>query len=218
MIDSNPGINITSVSPETTRAELSNHFRALYPLALAKYTLRREMKATITVSGYPGQYTLTPSSITYYNLKKRYTGACNTATIVFRQEMLPIESKQGNNSIEVLWTPSSNAGIVGYRVYKRTSTSDYNLVNSFYTTGLSYTDTDIQNSVAYYYRVAAVDQSGNEIDVSPETAEMLLNTKIRTYGAPVGQSIAIGDIDGNGIPDLVVGNPYSGNKGISREG
>ncbi len=181
------GISITSMSPGATTAEVIQTTSERYIHLLWKnIPSGAEMKATITVSGYSGQYTLTPSSITYYNLKKRYTGACNTATIVFRQEMLPIESKQGNNSIEVLWTPSSNAGIVGYRVYKRTSISDYNPVNSFYTTGLSYTDTDVQNSVAYYYRVAAVDQSGNEIDVSPETAEMLLNTKIRTYWCPCG--------------------------------
>ena len=209
-------VSITSISPGATTAEVIQTTSESYIHLLWKnIPSGTEMKASFKISSnILGNTRLFPSSTAYYNQKKRYTGVCNTAFIAFRQETIPIESKvRVINAIEILWRPSSNAGVVGYRIYKRTSISDYNPVNSFYTTGLRYTDTDVQNSVAYYYRVAAVDQSGNEIDVSPETAEMLLNTTIKTYSAPpVRSSVAIGDIDGNGIPDIAVSTPSPTNR------
>ncbi|MGD9578485.1 MAG: FG-GAP-like repeat-containing protein, partial [Syntrophorhabdus sp.] len=201
------GVSITGTSPGAAIAEVDTSARSVH-LFWQNIPPGTEMQATIKVNstGNEGEYMLTPSSSTYYNRNKRYYGPCSTARVVFRKDMLPIESRAINNSIIVLWKPSSNPSTVGYRLYKRTSTTDYDIANSFYVTGLTYTDINVQNSVAYYYKVAALDQTGNELEVSPETAEMFLNTKIRTYGASVREKMAIGDIDGNGIPDLAVGS------------
>ncbi len=204
-------ISIISTSPTPATASVDTTAHTIHFL-WNNVPVGSEMRAAIKISSPQNEsaYQLTPSLSTYYNGKKKYTGTCNGAAIISstKVDTAPIESTAGINSILIKWPQSTNVNAVGYRLYKRTSTTSYTLVNSFYVTELSYTDTNVQDSVAYYYKVAAVDQAGNELEMSPETAEMIQNPAvIRTYGAPAGSSRAIGDIDGNRMPDLIVGTP-----------
>jgi len=53
--------------------------------------------------------------------------------------------------------------VVGYNVYRSTvNGGPYSIMNGSLISGLSYTDTTVQNGVLYYYVVTAVDGSGNE--------------------------------------------------------
>lgn len=102
------GVSITGTSPGAAIAEVDTSARSVH-LFWQNIPPGTEMQATIKVNstGNEGEYMLTPSSSTYYNRNKRYYGPCSTARVVFRKDMLPIESRAINNSIIVLWKPSS---------------------------------------------------------------------------------------------------------------
>jgi fibronectin type 3 domain-containing protein len=53
--------------------------------------------------------------------------------------------------------------VSGYNVYRSTvSGNSYTKINSSLVTGLTFTDSTVQNGTTYYYVTTAVDSSGNE--------------------------------------------------------
>jgi hypothetical protein len=61
--------------------------------------------------------------------------------------------------VPLTWTPSTSAGVTGYRVYRGTSTTP---LNSTPVTGTTYTDTTVAAGTTYSYTVTALDSSGQE--------------------------------------------------------
>lgn len=73
----------------------------------------------------------------------------------------------GNRQISLDWANNVEADLAGYNVYRSTtSTGTYTKVNSSLVTTSAYTNTGLQRRTTYYYRVTAVDTSGNESAVS----------------------------------------------------
>jgi fibronectin type 3 domain-containing protein len=66
-------------------------------------------------------------------------------------------------SVALSWTASTST-VVGYYVYRSTTSgTGYAKLNaSSAATGLTYTDTTVQNGTTYYYVTTAVDSSGTE--------------------------------------------------------
>lgn len=65
------------------------------------------------------------------------------------------------------WTENTEEDLAGYSVYRTTTWgTDYVRLNETPLTQAGYIDTDVVNGTMYYYRVTAVDTSGNESDVS----------------------------------------------------
>jgi hypothetical protein len=61
------------------------------------------------------------------------------------------------------WTASTSANVAGYNMYRgTTSGGPYAKVNSALIAGTTYTDTNVQAGVTYYYVATAVDTSNNE--------------------------------------------------------
>ena len=65
------------------------------------------------------------------------------------------------HSVSLSWTPSTSAGVIGYNVYRgTTSGGPYTLLTSSPVAGTTYTDTTVQAARTYYYVATAV-SSGN---------------------------------------------------------
>jgi len=71
-------------------------------------------------------------------------------------------------SVVLGWTASTST-VAGYNVYRATvSGGPYTRVNPSLVAGLGFTDTNVVSGTTYYYRVTAVDSSGNESVYSNE--------------------------------------------------
>jgi fibronectin type 3 domain-containing protein len=70
---------------------------------------------------------------------------------------------QTPHSVVLTWNASTST-VVGYYVYRSTTSgTGYAKLNaSSAATGLTYTDTTVQNGTTYYYVTTAVDSSGTE--------------------------------------------------------
>jgi TolB protein len=67
----------------------------------------------------------------------------------------------GSHSVSLTWKASTSGNVVGYNVYRGSSSGSYGLLNSMNST-TSYTDTTVQNGQTYSYVVTAVDSTGAE--------------------------------------------------------
>jgi hypothetical protein len=68
-----------------------------------------------------------------------------------------------SHSVTLNWAASSSSGVVGYYVYRSTTSgSSYSRVNSSASSALQYTDGTVSSGTTYYYVVTAVDSSGSE--------------------------------------------------------
>jgi hypothetical protein len=73
------------------------------------------------------------------------------------------------HSIDLSWTPDSEADLAGYLVYRREGTSSPVRISPAQPLpGPSYRDLTVQPGHQYFYSVSAIDRSGNESAKSPE--------------------------------------------------
>src|SRR5262249_16689334 len=125
-----------------------------------------------------------------------------------------LDASTGANVIQVSWTPSTDADLAGYHVYRSASVSGpwprvtqdcLGRVAYFRNTGLA-------PSTLYYYRVTAVDSSGNEGAPSPSSFINTNPAQLSGWPIPLGASssctAAVGDITGDGQKELVAGNDH----------
>ena len=68
-----------------------------------------------------------------------------------------------SHSVTLNWTASSSTGVVGYYVYRSTTSgSSYSRLNSSPSSAIKYTDGTVSSGATYYYVVTAVNSSGTE--------------------------------------------------------
>ena len=77
-----------------------------------------------------------------------------------------------SSSINISW--NSVIGATGYRIYRSTSTSTFTEVGTSETT--SYSDTGLNASITYYYRVAAYNSNGTGVQSNTVNAKILPDT------------------------------------------
>ena len=65
------------------------------------------------------------------------------------------------HSVSLSWKPSTSSNVVGYNVYRGSTSGSYGLLNSMNSATI-YTDTTVQNGQTYFYVVTAVDSAGSE--------------------------------------------------------
>jgi len=68
-----------------------------------------------------------------------------------------------SHSVTLNWAASSSSGVVGYYVYRSTTSgSSYSRINSSALSAVKYTDGTVSSGKTYYYVVTAVNSSGTE--------------------------------------------------------
>ncbi|HEY6572972.1 MAG TPA: FG-GAP-like repeat-containing protein, partial [Candidatus Eisenbacteria bacterium] len=119
-----------------------------------------------------------------------------------------------SDRITLGWTAAPTAGLLGYHVYRavddgsplvRVTPAPIRAIPEFEESGLSLL-------TRYRYAVTAVDSSGNEGALStPIVASTTPSAAIgwpAEFGQPTSSNVCIGDLDGDGRPELVVGADY----------
>ncbi len=136
-------------------------------------------------------------------------------TVEFREPIaagnLQFDTSLGEDRIYMWWDASPSPDVDRYRVYHSTTAGGpYVQATRDLVEHTTFTDIELTPSTRYYYVVAAIDESGNESPVSPEASAT--TTPPMQYGWPnelpmeSSNSPAIGDIDGDGDVEVIVGN------------
>ncbi|MFJ8637044.1 fibronectin type III domain-containing protein [Streptomyces sp. NPDC093568] len=98
-----------------------------------------------------------------------------------------LTSTPADDSTKVAWAASEDAGVTGYRVYRRTApTGAWSLLGS--TSGTSYADTSAPKGKAYYY-VAAVD--AQDADSVPSAESVVDRLTPATASGPAAPKLAL---------------------------
>jgi hypothetical protein len=83
-------------------------------------------------------------------------------------------SPQAVHLVSLSWTGSPTATVAGYNVYRSTvSGSLFARVNAAPVSGLTYTDSTVQNGVTYYFVATAVDTNGLESVFSNQVSAVI---------------------------------------------
>jgi hypothetical protein len=133
-------------------------------------------------------------------------GTCLPAATV-QPPLDPVASIVGGQ-VALNWNPSPTAGIVRYDVYRSLYQADPAPALAGQTTGMLIT---FPPGGSYYYRVRAV-RAGDQSSPSPEMAAVpCAPSAAAAYAAgDTPAAVALGDFEGNGIPDLAVADAGSG--------
>ncbi|MGH9746655.1 MAG: choice-of-anchor D domain-containing protein [Candidatus Acidiferrales bacterium] len=78
------------------------------------------------------------------------------------------------HSVDLSWTASSTSGVVGYNIYRGTTTGGpYSILDSAPVAADDFTDSTVQSSQTYFYVVRAIDGSGTESSNSSEVQAII---------------------------------------------
>jgi fibronectin type 3 domain-containing protein len=79
------------------------------------------------------------------------------------------------HSVTLNWEASGSSDVVGYNVYRGTTSGVYTLINTSLVAPTSYTDSSVESgqNITYYYVVTAVASSGEESTNSNQAAAVV---------------------------------------------
>ncbi len=133
--------------------------------------------------------------------------ACTPVSYSAPSAPVSLEIVPGYGFISLIWAaPIEDGGsdITAYHVY-RGETPDSMAMVSTLGNALSYMDLGLTNGIEYHYAVSASNSEG-EGNLSA------------TVNATPGQSIPVGDIDGDGVPDNIDAFPTDPNESVDTDG
>jgi hypothetical protein len=126
---------------------------------------------------------------------------------------LVIDPSLGPDRLRVTWTPSASPDAARYNIYRsQNSGGPYVLANVDPVNHSLFLNTGLSSTTKYFYKASTVDRSGNESALSAASSGS--TNPAQVTGWPVimqsetSSSPAVGDIDGDGFPEIVVGDRY----------
>ncbi|HET6348148.1 MAG TPA: C25 family cysteine peptidase [Candidatus Krumholzibacteria bacterium] len=166
-------------------------------------------------------FTLTESSVaTEHRLRLRLVdlfGRAYEDTVELRPPGPPtnivIDPSIGPDRLQLTWSPSPSTDVMYYNVYRSLSgAGPFTQVNVDPVPHTLFMNTGLSPTTTYYYKATAVDVSGNESAMSAVYSGS--TNPAQLAGWPIAMesetvsSVAVGDIDGDGGQDIVVGDKY----------
>ena len=118
---------------------------------------------------------------------------------------LAVRSYQTENSVRILWNSIADYAVAGYSIYRSTDGSTFTKVSDVPASSTSFTDSTAVQGGTYYYKVASTDAGGSESALSQLTATTVHYIQTATLYPGAATVAAIGDLNGDGKPDLAVG-------------
>jgi hypothetical protein len=123
------------------------------------------------------------------------------------------DASHGVDRIEVAWSPSASPDVSRYQVYHSlVSGGPYELATTDPVEHSVFMDVGLSPSTRYHYVVTSIDSSGNESAYSAEVSASTNPPQVAGWPNPMMSSSpsspAVGDIDGDGDKEIVVGNRY----------
>ncbi len=124
-----------------------------------------------------------------------------------------LNSSYGPNEIHLTWRRPDSLEAYRYQVYRSLTTGGpYGLANGDLVKYTLFRDTGLQSSTRYYYRVSLVDSCGNEGSMSAEQTATTSPPQLAGWpnkmAKETASSVKIGDLDGDGRPEVVTGSDY----------
>jgi hypothetical protein len=125
-----------------------------------------------------------------------------------------LDASAGGGVVLTAWTPSVDADLAGYHLYRSTDAAGpWTRTTLDRTTRVAYyRDTGLTPSTRFYYRVTALDSSGNESAASATTSINTNPAQLAGWPINLGSSsscpVAVGDITGDGSREIVAGNDH----------
>jgi hypothetical protein len=119
-------------------------------------TIAAGASASFTVTFTPNATGAATASLTFQS------NASNAPTI---ESLTGTGQTPPQHSVDLTWNASPTSGVVGYNIYRRTSSSGYAKINSSLNTSLAYTDNNVTANQIYFYEAKAVD--GNDVESGP---------------------------------------------------
>jgi len=126
---------------------------------------------------------------------------------------LVIDPSLAPDRLKITWAASASLDVAYYNVYRASSgAGPFNLVNVDPVAHTLFVNTGLSPTTTYFYKVSAIDVSGNESALSAafsgstNPAQLTgwpIEMEMETTSSP-----AVGDIDGDGNLDIVVGDKY----------
>jgi len=95
-----------------------------------------------------------------------------------------------DKAIDLTWKKNSESDVKVYRIYGGTSANPITKIDSVNYTDTTFTHSSIQNNITYFYRITAVDSTGNQSAYSNEVSETPNETV--TYGGKTYHTVKIG--------------------------
>jgi hypothetical protein len=125
--------------------------------------------------------------------------------------ILSFDATLGVDKMKVTWNPGPSADEAGYRLYRSGSEAGpFVRVTPDIVPHTVFTDAGLAPNTRFHFAVTSVDDSGNESVLSAVASASTNPPQLSGWPNEVAdQSVgspAVGDIDGDGYPEIVVGN------------
>ncbi|HKW14605.1 MAG TPA: C25 family cysteine peptidase, partial [Candidatus Krumholzibacteria bacterium] len=165
--------------------------------------------------------TLTESSVAVeHRLRLRIVdlyGRAYEDTVELRAPVAPtgimIDPSLGPDRLSVRWTASASSDVAYYNVYRAASgAGPFNLASVDPVPHTLFVNTGLSPTTTYFYKVSTIDVSGNESALSAAASGS--TNPAQAPGWPImmeaetTSSPAVGDIDGDGTNEIVVGDKH----------
>jgi fibronectin type 3 domain-containing protein len=109
---------------------------------------------------------------------------------------LDLSANAGDAEVSLTWTANTESDLASYRLYRGPTPSPTTLLTTVAVGTTGHTDTGLSNGTAYYYRLTAVDQSGNESAFSTDVqATPTQAADTQAPAAPLDLSANAGDAE-----------------------
>jgi hypothetical protein len=155
-------LNATGASVTVTSGTSDSSEFVLSGITFPK-TIAAGNSATFTITFTPNASGAASASLTFAS------NASNSPTV---EALTGTGVNPLPHSVDLTWTASGSAGVVGYNIYRSTPSGSYSKINSSLNADTNYTDSTVTAGQTYFYVAKAVDSndmesgSSNEVQVA----------------------------------------------------